>query len=134
MHAKKNKEKEVNRLLVENFASLQKAFTNLAVKMDGLSDNINKLLQLFEISAKSFVEKKKSLPSQDHMERAKELRDREFIEKIDRVLAENKTIAKGITLMEEKIRDNLSKEKQILRNIDQEVEEISDSARRLPRI
>jgi hypothetical protein len=134
MPAKKNKEKEVNRLLVENFASLQKAFTNLAVKMDGLSDNINKLLQLFEISAKSFVEKQKSLPSQDHMERAKELRDREFIEKIDRVLAENKTIAKGITLMEEKIRDNLSKEKQILRNIDQEVEEISDSARRLPRI
>ncbi len=48
---------KLNTLLVENFVSLQKAITNLTVKFDNLSEQISSLLQLFEISAKSFAEK-----------------------------------------------------------------------------
>ena len=134
---KEDKQAEYNKILVENFVSLQKAFTNTAIKLDSLSDNINKLLQLFEISAKSFVEKQKNSIPQEHLERAKELREREFIEKIDKMLDQNKTIAKGITLMEEKLRENLVKEKGILKSIDREVDEISERVefpRNLPHI
>ena len=45
---------KLNHILIENFVNLQKATTNLAVKFETLSDQISKLLQLFEISAKSF--------------------------------------------------------------------------------
>ena len=134
---KEDKQKEVNKILVENFVSLQKAFTNLALRFDSLSDNINKLLQLFEISAKSFVDKQRNSIPQEHIERAKELREREFIEKIDKMLDQNKTIARGITLMEEKMRENLSREKTLLKSIDKEVDEISDKVefpRNLPHI
>ena len=40
-----------------NFISLQKVLTNLSGRFDELSDNMSKLLQLFEISAKTFAEK-----------------------------------------------------------------------------
>lgn len=88
---------QINKILIENFISLQKVMTNLAVKFDTLSDNISKLLQLFEISARSFVEKQPS-----DLEK-----DREFLDKLNKLLEQNKTIAKGLTLMEEKIRERV---------------------------
>jgi len=88
---------ELNELLIENFMSLQKTMTNLAVKFDSLSDNIAKLLQLFEMSARSFAEK--PVPEIQ--------KDKEFLDKINTLLDQNKTIAKGLTLMEEKMRERL---------------------------
>ena len=88
----------LNRALIENFVSLQKVMTNLAIKFDKLSDNISTLLQLFEISAKSFAEKQ-GISSTE--------KDREFLNKINMLLEQNKTIAKGLTLMEEKMRERL---------------------------
>lgn len=129
--SKEDKQAEVNKILVENFVSLQKAFTNMAVKFDSLSDNISKLLQLFEISAKSFVEKQKSMPPQEHIEKARELREREFIEKIDKMLDQNKTIAKGITIMDEKLRNTLDK---VVKEERQIKEEVSEFPRNLPHI
>src|SRR3990167_3397701 len=43
--------------LIENFVSLQKVMTNLSVKFDGLSNNISKLLELFELSAVALAKK-----------------------------------------------------------------------------
>jgi len=83
---------ETNKILIENFVNLQKVFTNLATKLDNLSDNITKLLQLFEISARSFAEKQE-LGS-----------DKEFLDKLNTLMDQNKTIAKGLTLMEEKLK------------------------------
>ncbi|KHO55254.1 MAG: hypothetical protein QT10_C0004G0041 [archaeon GW2011_AR19] len=40
--------KSVEKILVENFVSLQKVMTNLSVKFDELSSQISKLLELFE--------------------------------------------------------------------------------------
>ena len=50
------KPKSTNQILVENFVSLQKVMTNLSIKFDNLSMQISKLLELFEISAKTLAE------------------------------------------------------------------------------
>lgn len=94
----KKKDDETTRLLTENLVSLQKVMTNLVVKFDTLSDNISKLLQLFEISARSFMDKQS----------VKEVeKDKEFLDKLNALLDQNKTIAKGLTLMEEKFRERV---------------------------
>ena len=100
MPKKEDSEKtaEVNRILVENFVSLQKAMTHLAVKFDSLSEQISKLLQLFEISAKSFAEKEKTENTE---------KDKDFLMKVDTLLEQNKTIAKGLTLMDERVRSRI---------------------------
>jgi hypothetical protein len=87
---------ELEQALLNNFVNLQKVLTNLSVKFEDLSNNISKILQLFEISAKSFAEKYSSGGGTDS--------DREFLKKLDALLDQNKTIAKGIMLMEERVR------------------------------
>jgi hypothetical protein len=62
----------------------------MAVKFDSLSNQISKLLELFEISAKSLAEKGYSME------------DRKVAEKLDSLLEQNKIIAKGIALLHEK--------------------------------
>ena len=95
---KLRKLEELNSQLVDNFVSLQKVMTNLAVKFDHLSDNLTKLLNLFEISARSFAENQ-GIPDAE--------KDKEFLDKINTLLDQNKTIAKGLTLMEEKLRERV---------------------------
>lgn len=86
---------ELEEALIDNFVNMQKVLTNLTVKFDDLSKNISKMLELFEIAAKSFAEKESKKPSDI---------DTEFIKKLDALLDQNKTISKGIMLMEEKVR------------------------------
>jgi len=94
--AKKNN--EIERILIENFISLQKVMVNSSVKFDGLTHQISKLLELFEISAKALAEKDFEI-EKNNRENAK------LLEKIENVLEQNKTIAKGLTLMHEKINE-----------------------------
>ncbi len=88
------KKQDMNNVLIENFVSLQKVMTNLAVKFDSLSGQITKLLDLFELSAKAFAEKNYSI--KDSKEEQK------TIEKLNTLLDQNKIIAKGIALLHEK--------------------------------
>lgn len=88
---KKMTAREREELLIENFIGLQSAMTNMSIKFGGLADNISKLLQIFEESAKNFVSGGK--PD-----------DAEMLTKIDSLLNQNKTIAKGLVLMEGKLR------------------------------
>ena len=91
---------KLNEILVENFVNLQRAITNLTVKFDNLADQMSHLLQLFEISARSFSEKlAKGAPDLE--------KDREFLEKLDKLLEQNKTIAKGLTMMEDKVKERI---------------------------
>lgn len=83
-------ENKFEKVLVENFVSLQRVMTNLVIKFDNLSNQISKLLELFEISAKTLAEKDIS----------KE--DQKMMEKLDSLLEQNKVIAKGIILLNEK--------------------------------
>ena len=82
----------VDKILIENFVALQRVLTDLTIKLDGLSDNISKLLELFEVSAKSFAEKDFG-DGKDN---------KEVIKKLDTLLEQNKIIAKGLTLMHER--------------------------------
>ena len=82
---------ELNKKLIENFVSLQKVMANLSSKFDNLSDQISKLLQLFEISAKAMAEK--------DFETFSRTDNKEVLEKINNLLEQNKTIARGLTLL-----------------------------------
>ncbi len=86
----------VENVLVENFISLQKVMTNLAMKFDNLSIQISKLLELFEISAKTLAQKDIRL---DKGEETKE--GKKVVEKLDNLLDQNKIIARGLTLLHE---------------------------------
>lgn len=102
---KSSSNREIQLALIENFVNLQKVLTNLTVKFEGLSQNINNLLQLFEISAKSFIRKYEGGTTiQDSGE------DKDLIKKLDVLLDQNKTIARGLTLIEEKIRHKVYNE------------------------
>jgi hypothetical protein len=83
---------KVEKVLIENFVSLQQVMTNLAVKFDSLSNQISKLLELFEISAKTLAER--GALGED--------KDKKVAEKLDSLLEQNKVIAKGIALLHEK--------------------------------
>ena len=82
---------ELNKKLIENFVALQRVMTNLSSKFDNLSDQIAKLLQLFEISAKAMAEK--------DFETFSKTDNKEILEKLNNLLEQNKTIARGLTLL-----------------------------------
>ncbi len=88
---KKMTAKEREELLIENFVGLQQAMTNLSIKFNGLSDNISNLLRVFEEAAKNFAQGGKT-------------DNKDMLNKIDSLLNQNKTIAKGLVLMEGKLR------------------------------
>lgn len=93
----------VEKILIENFVSLQRVMTNLSVKFDDLTNKLSKLLELFEISAKTLAEK-------DFDEKKSFADSKKMAEKIDVLLDQNKTIARGLSLMYEKIPGEASHE------------------------
>ena len=98
---------ELEQALIDNFTNLQRVLTNLSFKFEDLSNNMSKLLQLFEISAKSFAEKYTGKEAGKKIEndvKEQNQADKEYLKKLDSLLDQNKTIAQGIMLMEERIR------------------------------
>ena len=83
----------VERALIENFVSLQRIMVNLSGKLDNLANQISKLLELFEISAKALAEKNFQVSGDRGSEK--------IVQKIDTLLDQNKIIARGLTLMHE---------------------------------
>ncbi len=94
--SKKMSSKEIQEILIENFVGLQKAMTNLSIKFESLSDQISKLLQIYEMSAKNFMQG--SIAENPEA-------NKDMLNKIDSLLEQNKTIAKGLVLMEEGLRN-----------------------------
>ena len=89
-------ELRVEKALIENFVSLQKVMTNLSGKFDNLANQISKLLDLFEISAKVLAEK-------DVDTEGNKRDNAKIIEKLESIMDQNKIIARGLTLMHDKI-------------------------------
>lgn len=85
--------REREELLIENFVGIQHAMTNLSIKFGTLSDNISKLLTVFESAARNVMEGTGTPQDNEDM-----------LKKIDSLLEQNKTIAKGLVLMEGKLR------------------------------
>jgi len=77
---------------------LQKIHTMLGEKFDKLSKELSSLLNLFEMTARSFADHPSVLSSD---------KDKAFLEKVDKLLEQNKTIAKGLMIMEERTRERL---------------------------
>ncbi len=88
-------ERNIEDKILENMIELQKIHTGLAEKFDKLTKEISSLLSLFELAARSFSKNPAIKVGES---------DKEFLDKIDKLLEQNKTIAKGLTLMEEHIR------------------------------
>jgi hypothetical protein len=99
---------KMEQVLIENFVSLQKVMTNLAVKFDSLSGQISRLLELFEISAKTLAEKDYSIKTEP---------DKKVMEKMDTILEQNKVIAKGISLLHENNTPEYSEQVQSVQQI-----------------
>ncbi len=94
--SKKISSSKIENALIENFISLQKVMVNLSVKFDNLTTQISKLLELFEISAKALAEKE--------FVTDKEKKDnKEVLDKMDKVIDQNKILARGLTLMHDRI-------------------------------
>tara|TARA_Y100000310_G_C20248923_1_gene608158 strand:+ start:145 stop:657 length:513 start_codon:yes stop_codon:yes gene_type:complete len=85
----------LEKALIENTIILQKVTTNLSVKFDNLSQKITKLLQLFELSAKTLAEKEFNIEQGDQ-------NNQKIVERMDDLLEQNKVIARGLTLLHEK--------------------------------
>ncbi len=84
--------------IIHNLVELQKVHTDLSEKFSKLSNQIEQLLTLFEVSARAFA-KQANIQGIE--------KDKEFLDKIDKLLDQNKLIAKGLTLMEGKMRERL---------------------------
>jgi len=96
---KKMTAKEREDLLIENFTGIQHAMTNLSMKFSSLSDNITKLLHIFELSARNFMKEGKD-----------DSKSKEVIGKMDALLNQNKLLAKGLVALEEKLSGQAEKE------------------------
>ena len=83
----------VDKMLLQNFVSLQRVMVGLSVKFDELSTQISKLLSLFELSAKTLASKDLNFGGRED--------NKELMKKIDNLLDQNKTIARGLALMYE---------------------------------
>jgi len=94
----KSRRKDLEDVLLQNIVDLQKVNTDLAEKFDKLAKEISSLLSLFEITAKTFAK---------HSPLGEYEKDKEFLDKIDKLLDQNKIFAKGLTLMEERLRERV---------------------------
>jgi len=86
----------LEKLLIENFISMQKVMSTLVIKFDNLSSKVEGLLKLFEESARAVAEKEINLELKGDTEKQEEV-----LEKLKLLLDQNKLIAKGITLVHE---------------------------------
>jgi hypothetical protein len=85
---------KIDRALTDNFIALQKIMVNFSAKFDALSNQISKLLELFEISAKSLARK--------DLEPGRENKDtRIILEKLDSISKQAGLIGKGLALIHE---------------------------------
>ncbi len=87
------KEIRVERALIENFIGLQRVMVGLSARFDSLSSQISKLLDLFEISAKSLARKEASSPEN--------LDAKKVMEKLDRLSSQAGLIGRGLALIHE---------------------------------
>lgn len=88
------KDKEIEKVLVENFVILQKVMTDLSIKLDKLTSNISELLEIFEKSAETLAKK-------DFRIEQKTEDTEKVLEGIKNLAEQNKIIARGLTLIHE---------------------------------
>ena len=100
------KEIKIEKALIENFIALQKVMIHLSGKFDVLSSQISKLLELFEISAKS-------LAGKDLQDVEREGREsKKIMEKLDNLTQQAGLIGRGLALIHESNNERYMPERQ----------------------
>lgn len=89
---KEDKQKYTFNLLIENSVTLQRILTEVAINLKVLNEKLDNLLNLFEEAAKTFKERKPESGA------------RELVERLDEISNQNRTIAKGVMLLEQSVR------------------------------
>jgi len=115
---------ELEQTLIKNLVELQKVHTDLAERFDRLTREISQILALFEVTARNFA---KNVPMGEYE------KDKDFLDKIDRLLDQNKTLARGLMLMEERLRERMYGPQTEQPVEDQYKQSMSPSGRPLPR-
>jgi len=90
--AKPEKEDRSQKILVENFVALQKVMTDLSEKINDLTGQTSRLLNIFEESAKALMEKGGKIDLDSN---------KEVSEKLNKLLDQNKVLAQGVALLHE---------------------------------
>ena len=121
---KKISQKEMQELLIDNFVGLQKAMTNLSIKFESLSEQMRRLLEIFELSAKNFMTQNQDSSSSDN---------KEVLNKIDSLLEQNKILARGLVLIEEKLKVRPEQMPQMQQVTEAEEYEPSEMPRKQPK-
>ncbi len=88
---------QIQPILVDNFVALQKVMVNLATKFDSLNSQLTKLLEIFEMSAKTLAKKGFKLESSEGKG------NEEVLERLGELSEQNKIIARGLTLIHETV-------------------------------
>jgi len=89
-----DKEKNIHSLL-QNSIALQKTTADLALELKNLNQKVAKIVALFESASTAFKEGDgKGLQTES----------KELLDKLDTIIDQNKTIAKGIVLLEQNVR------------------------------
>lgn len=94
----------------ENAIAVQKVLTGISEKLDTVTKQLSEVLELFNKAADSFAEtqgiSERKIEDAVFRERmGKEKEEENLLKKLDSLIDQNKTIAKGIILMEQKIRE-----------------------------
>jgi len=85
---------KIDMALIDNFITLQKIMVNFSEKFDALSNQISKLLELFEISAKSLAKK--------DLETDRDNKDiKRILGKLDSLSQQAGLIGKGLAIIHE---------------------------------
>jgi methyl coenzyme M reductase subunit D len=118
-------DREMEHAILRNLVELQKINTNMTEKFDQLAKEMSQLLALFELTARNFA--KNAPPTEDYA------KDKEFVEKIDKLLDQNKLLAKGLTMMEERMRERMYSPPQQPRRENASPEALTSRNRPMPR-
>src|SRR3989344_8575660 len=104
---KRRRGSDATNLMLENFVTLQHVLTDVSTNLVRLNEQLSGLLGIFEEAAKGFVEGGKKEGKVNAPEA------NQLITKLDMLLEQNKTIAKGLTLLEQKVREQTTEPNQI---------------------
>ena len=88
------KKSNIEEVLIKNSADMQNIMLKLIERFDKLSIKIGDLLELFEDSAKILVKKEMESGNANHF-------SEELLEKINKLIEQNRVIARGLTLIHE---------------------------------
>ncbi len=91
---RKRAEIKIDRALTDNFITLQKIMVNFSTRFDVLTNQISKLLELFEISAKSLARRDLETDRGDKD-------TKKIMEKLDTLSQQAGLIGKGLALIHE---------------------------------